>query len=100
MRSRTRKLLITGVALLIFGPVVGYILFFIGFFYSLASTSMAVQIAPPGTAPDFWHATAHMFMWLFVGFGPLLLGLLAGASGFFLIIYSLITHFFKTEKAG
>ncbi len=35
-----------------------------------------------------------------VRFIPLLLGLLAGASGAFLIIYSLITHFCKTEEAA
>jgi hypothetical protein len=98
MKSKTRKLLITGVALLIFGPVLGCILWFGGFFYSLAAMSTAVQSTPP--VPDFWHAMAHMYMWFCVGFGPLLLGLLAGASGFFLIIYSLITHFFKTEGAG
>jgi hypothetical protein len=42
---------------------------------------------------------AHMLMWVFAGFGPLLLGLLAGASGFFLSIYSLIMHFCRTEDA-
>ena len=100
MKSKTRRLLITGVALLVFGPVLGCVLFFVGLFYSLATTSTAGQSAPLGTAPDFGHTMAHMFMWFFAGFGPLLLGLLAGASGFFLIIYSLITHFCRTEDAG
>ena len=62
MKSKTRKTLITGVALLIFGPVLGYILFFVGLFYSLATTSRAVQSTPPGTFPDVGHAMAHMFM--------------------------------------
>jgi|SRR5580704_18617688 hypothetical protein len=100
MKSKTRKLLITGVALLIFGPVLGHVLFFVGMFYSLATTSTAVQSSPPGSIPDVGHMMLHMFMWLFVGFGPLLLGILAGATGFFLIIYSLITHFCKAEEAG
>ena len=100
MKTKTRKLLITGVALTIFGPVLGYVLFFVGMFYGLATTSRAVQSTPPGTFPDVGHTMVHMFMWLFMGFGSLLLGLLAGASGFFLIIYSLITHFCRTEDAG
>lgn len=83
--------------MLIFGPVLGWILWFVGMFYSLAATSRAVQNVPLETAPNVGHMVAYIFMWLFVGFGPLLLGLLAGASGFFLIIYSLITHFCKTE---
>ena|ERR1700693_2720142 len=99
MKPRVRKLLITGFALLIFGPVLGYILWFAGMFYSVATASSVAQSTPLGTVPDIGHMMSRMLTGVFAGFIPLLLGMLAGASGFFLIIYSLITHFCRTKDA-
>jgi hypothetical protein len=93
MKPKTRKLLITGVALLIFGPVLGFILYFVGMFLGFQSLASAAQSPPPGALPDIGRMMSSMFTRLFVGFAPLLVGMLAGASGMFLIIFSLITHF-------
>ncbi|MGA2139471.1 MAG: hypothetical protein ABSH14_11465 [Verrucomicrobiia bacterium] len=100
MKAKTRKLLITGVALLIFGPALGYVLWFAGMFYSIQTLAPPAQGTPPGMFPDIGHMFSSMLRWMFASFIPLLLGMLAGASGFFLIIYSLITHFCKTKDEG
>jgi hypothetical protein len=94
MKPKTRKLLIAGVALLIFGPVLGFVLYFVGMFLGFQSlATAAASPPPPGTLPDIGHMMSSMFTRMFVGFAPLLVGMLAGASGMFLIIFSLITHF-------
>jgi hypothetical protein len=89
VKPKTRKLLITGVALLIFGPVIGCAFFFAGYFHafqSLAST-------PPGTMPNMERTASQIF----TSFIPFLLGGVCGATGLFLVVFALITHFFKSK---
>jgi len=89
MKSKTRNTLIAGVALLIFGPVLGWVLTLAGFF----KTEQSILQTPPGTFPDMGQAASHMFVSLI----PILIGALCGAVGFFLILYALITHFFRSK---
>jgi hypothetical protein len=89
MKSKTRNILITGTALFIFGPVLGWVLTIAGFF----KAEQSLIQAPPGTFPDMAQTTSQMFVSLI----PILAGALFGAVGFFLILYSFITHFFRSK---
>ena len=95
MKLKTRKLLITGVALLVFGPVLGYVLWFVGLFYAMQTPASMMS---PGGFPDIGRMLSTMSTRMFASLLPLLLGTLAGATGFFLIVYSLISHFVRTER--
>lgn len=86
---KTRKLLIAGVALLIFGPALGWGLTFLGYFHAMQTLSST----PPGTMPDMGHTASQMLMSLI----PLVLGGICGAAGLFLILFALITHFFRSK---
>ena len=78
-----------GIALLIFGPVIGWVLTIAGFFHAVTT----VQQIQPGAMPDFQRTTSQMLYSLI----PILLGALSGAVGFFLTLYALITHFFRSK---
>lgn len=97
MKAKTRKLLIAGVALLVFGPVLGYVLWFVGMFHMAKTLPSAALPAPLGAFPDIGRMLSSMVTRMFASFLPLLLGLLAGATGSFLIIYSLISHFWGVK---
>jgi hypothetical protein len=90
VKSETRNTLIVGVALLIFGPVVGWVLTIAGFF----KTEQSVMQTPPGMIPDMGQTASHMF----VSIIPLLIGALFGAVGLFLILYAFITHGFRSKE--
>jgi hypothetical protein len=94
-KERTRKILIAGVALFIFGPVLGYVLWFAGMYYTARTLPDAVSHV---SMFDFGQMLSSVNNRMFGSLVPLLLGMLARALGFFLIIYSLITHFMGTEK--
>jgi len=89
MKPKTRKLLITGVALLIFGPVVGWALTFLGYFHAMQSVAQT----PPGTIPNIGQTASQLLMSLI----PFLLGGICGATGVFLVLFALITHFFGSK---
>ena len=89
VKLKTRKLLILGVALLIFGPVIGWSLTFLGYFHAMQSIGQT----PPGTIPNLGQTASQLLMSLI----PFLLGGICGATGFFLVVYALITHFFKSK---
>lgn len=89
MKSKTRNILITGVALFVFGPALGWILTLAGFF----KTEQSIAQTLPGTIPDVQQTASHMLFSMI----PILFGLLIGTVGFFLILYSLITHFFRSK---
>jgi hypothetical protein len=89
MKPQTRNTLVVGVALFIFGPVLGWVLTMAGFF----KTEQSIIQTPPGTFPDMGHAASLWFGSLI----PILVGVVCGAIGFFLIVYALITHFFRSK---
>jgi hypothetical protein len=89
MKPKTRNLLITGVALAIFGPVLGWVLALAGIFH----TEQSVIQTTPGTMPDMQRTASQLFMSLI----PLGVGAVCGATGLFLILYVLITHFFRPK---
>jgi hypothetical protein len=89
MKPKTRTILLTGVALAIFGPVLGWVLTIAGFF----KAEQSIMQTPPGTIPDMGQTGSQMFVSLI----PVLAGVLCGAVGFFLVLYALITHFFRTK---
>jgi hypothetical protein len=89
MKPQTRKLLIAGVALLIFGPVLGLAIFFAGYFHAF----QLLVNTPPGTMPNVGRTASQIFMSLI----PFLLGGICGATGFFLVLFALITHFFGAK---
>jgi hypothetical protein len=89
MKPETRKTLIAGVALSIFGPVLGWVLTIAGFF----KTEQSILQTPPGAITDMRQTASHILVSLI----PMLAGVLCGAVGFFLIVYALITHFFRSK---
>ena len=89
MKPKTLRILIIGLALLIFGPVVGWVLSMAGVFHAATS----VQQFQPGVMPDLEGTTSQMFYSLI----PVLLGILLGAVGAFLFLYALLTHFFRAK---
>ena len=89
MKPRTLKILIIGLAQMIFGPVVGWVLSMVGIFH--AATSL--QQFQPGVMPDLEGTTSQMFYSLI----PILIGILLGAVGTFLFPYALLTHFFRSK---
>ena len=89
MKPKTLKILIIGLALMIFGPVTGWVLTIAGFFH--AATGM--QLGTPGLTPDFQQSASQIFYSLI----PILVGIFLGAIGFFLTLYALITHFFRSK---
>jgi hypothetical protein len=89
MKAKTRNTLITGVALLIFGPALGWVLTMAGLF----KTEQSIIQTPPGLMPDMGHTASNMLFSLI----PILVGVLCGAVGFFLIAYAFITHFFRSN---
>ncbi len=90
MKPKSRNILITGVALVIFGPVLGWVLTLAGFFH----TEQSIIQTPAGTLPDMQQTASQMFVSLI----PMGLGVLCGAAGLFLILYVLITHFFRAKE--
>jgi len=90
MQPKKRNILITGVALFIFGPVLGWVLTIAGFF----KAEQSIIQTPPGMIPDMGQTASQMFVSLI----PVLAGVLCGAVGFFLILYALITHFFRSKE--
>jgi Na+/melibiose symporter-like transporter len=89
MKPKTRNTLVAGVALFIFGPVLGWVLTMAGF----VKTGQSILQTPSGTIPDMGHAAS---LW-YVSLIPILVGVVCGAVGFFLIVYALITHFFRSN---
>jgi hypothetical protein len=89
MNPKTLKILIIGLALMIFGPVIGWVLTIAGFFH----TATAMQQIQPGVMPDFQQTSSRMMSSII----PILIGVVLGAIGFFLFLYSLITHFFRSK---
>jgi hypothetical protein len=85
MKPKTLKILITGIVLMIIGPVIGWVLTITGFFHAAA----AMHSIQPGGMPDFERAASEM-AYLIV---PILLGVLFWTAGFFSTLYALITHF-------
>jgi uncharacterized membrane protein AbrB (regulator of aidB expression) len=95
VKPKTRKLLITGVALFIFGPALGWGLTFLGYFRAMQSLIGTL----PGTMPDMGHTAFEMLMSMV----PIVLGGICGAAGLFLILFALIAHFLGPkdgEKPG
>jgi len=90
MKPKTRKTLIVGVAAAIFGPVLGWVLTFAGFF----KTEQSLLQTPPGTIPNMGQTASNMLFSLI----PILVGTLCGAVGLFLILYALIIHFFGSKE--
>jgi hypothetical protein len=91
MKHQTRNLLITGIALLIFGPVLGWVLSIAGFFHA----EQSVMQTPPGVVPDIRNTASDMFASLI----PICVGIICGAIGMFLILFALITHRFRSTEA-
>jgi hypothetical protein len=89
VKPKTRKLLIAGAALLIFGPALGWALLFAGYFHAIQSLTNT----PPGTMPNMERTASQIFESLI----PFLLGGICGATGLFLVVYALITHFFRPK---
>jgi hypothetical protein len=84
------KLLIIGVALLIFGPVIAWVMFHI-----------QQSIANEPDVPDFQeHSSFYLASWnvLMSGLTPKFVGVVSGAVGLFLILYSLIKHFWSLKR--
>lgn len=86
MKPKTLKILIAGIALLCFGPVLGWLFCIFGFF----QMGQSIAQTPPGTLPDFGQLPSRMM----ANFIPLLVGVVIGAVGGFLTLYALITHKF------
>lgn len=80
------RILITGVALLIFGPCLGYLLTLLGFFRQVSKPSPE-DLASAFRALEQFPAdmTASLF--------PVVIGITIGSLGLFLIAFSLIKHF-------
>lgn len=92
MNPKRLKLLIAGVALLIFGPVFGWVLTLLGYFHAVQS----LVGTPPGTMPDIGHTASQMFASLI----PLAIGGILGATGLFLILFAVITHLIRPKDGG
>ena len=90
MKPKTRNILITGVALFVFGPVLGWVLTIASFF----KAEQSILHTPPGMIPDMGQIASQEFGSLI----PIAIGVLCGAVGFFLILYALITHFFRSTN--
>jgi VanZ family protein len=93
MQPKRLKILIIGLALMIFGPVIGWVLTIAGFFH--AATSVA-QVTP-GNLQDMQQSYQHTASQMIYSIIPILFGALCGAVGFFLFFYALITHFFRPK---
>ena len=91
MNPKALRLLIIGVALLIFGPLLGWVVF-------------EVQQAAAGAQPDLpdfeqhssWFSIRQFILWS--KFTPMFIGVVSGAVGLFLILYALITHFASSRR--
>lgn len=95
MKPNFLRLLITGLAMLILGPVTGWILTILGLF----RTATNIPHVPPGTIPDIgvhMQHTASSTLWSML---PMLLGLFIGALGFFLVILSLVLNYLIKEPS-
>jgi hypothetical protein len=90
VKSKTRNTLIAGVALFIFGPILGWVVFIAGIF----KAEQSIAQTPPGTLPNIGQTFSHLFFNLL----PVLVGVLLGAVGAFLILFALITHFFRSKE--
>lgn len=89
MKPKTLRLLTIGIALLIFGPVIGWVLTMAGMFHTAAT----VQPIVPGAVPDPQQVVSRVF----ANFIPMLVGAVCGATGFFLVLYALIRHFWGSK---
>jgi hypothetical protein len=86
MKPKILKILIVGIAFMIFGPVLGWILAIAGLFHAVS----VVQPVPPGTIPDIGGAFSRMLVSLI----PMFIGIACAAVGAFMTLYALITHMF------
>ena len=93
MKPKTLKILIIGLALMIFGPVIGWVLTMAGYFH--AATSLA-QVTP-GNLADIQQSYQHTASQMLYSIIPILVGVVFGAVGFFMFFYALITHFFRPK---
>ncbi|MBI3879864.1 MAG: hypothetical protein HY301_07335 [Verrucomicrobia bacterium] len=92
MNQRTRTKLIVGIALMIFGPVIGWVLTIAGFFHTATSMQQSILRTPPGTIPDFGQTFGQTGSQMFFSLIPMLVGAVCGAAGLFIVLYSFITH--------
>ena len=86
MKPKTLKILIVGIAMFIFCPILGWILTMAGLFHAV-STMQQPQ------ATDIHQLISQIF----ASYLPLFIGIVGGAVGAFLTLYALITHFFRAK---
>jgi len=93
-------MLIVGMAMFIFGPFVGWLLTIAGYFQTANSTVEAVNLAakvavanPFQNTPDYQPAPSNIIYEILPGF----IGMVCGAVGLFIILYSLAVHFFRDK---
>ena len=83
MNPKTLRLFIIGVALLIFGPALIRALYCFGIFQTAP---------PPANLPDFGPSP------LVTSVIPVVIGIVSGAAGVFIIFYATITHVFGSKR--
>jgi hypothetical protein len=88
MKPKTRNILITGIVLGCFGPVLGWLFCIFGFF----QMGQSIAQTPPGSLADLGQFPSRVM----ANFIPLIIGVVIGAVGGFLTLYALITHFFRS----
>ena len=89
MTPRTLKLLIAGIALLIFGPVLGWL----ASMFNLFHTTQAMTEMGRDALPHLSRFPSRMIGNLI----PLFIGVLCGAAGLFLTLVALIIHRFRPQ---
>jgi hypothetical protein len=100
MNQKTRRKLIMGIALTIFGPVIGWILSIAGLFHSAASMQNSLRRTPPGVLPDMSQMLGQTTSEILISMLPLLIGAACGALGVFLVLYALVIHFFPAKNGA
>jgi len=100
MNQKTRRKLIIGIALTIFGPVIGWLLSIAGLFHSAASMQNSILRTPPGAIPDIGQAMGQSTVEMFISLIPFLIGSACGALGVFLVLYALVIHFFPAKNGA
>lgn len=93
MHPKSLRLLITGIAFAIFGPVLGWVLSIAGLFHTAQTAQERILQSNPfdfsGLNQNLTRTTSQVFL----SFVPLLVGVVCGALGAFLILYALLKHF-------